>query len=46
VPPARAVVLDDHPANVEAAVDIGLHGVLVEADSTGALAALERILSD
>jgi epoxide hydrolase-like predicted phosphatase len=46
VPPARAVFLDDHPANVEAAVDIGLHGVLVEADSTGALAALERILTD
>jgi len=46
VAPERAVFLDDYAANVEAAVAVGLHGVLVEPDSATALAALERILSD
>jgi HAD superfamily hydrolase (TIGR01509 family) len=46
VAPERAVFLDDHQGNIDAALAVGLQGVLVEAESTSALAALERILSD
>jgi epoxide hydrolase-like predicted phosphatase len=44
--PERAVFLDDHQGNVDAARAVGLQGVLVESESASALAALERILSD
>ncbi len=36
--PARTVFLDDLQANVDAANDVGMHGVLVEQDSAGAIA--------
>jgi hypothetical protein len=38
------VFLDDYAGNVEAAVRIGLHGILVEHDPAGALDALARLL--
>ena len=44
VDPARAVFLDDHPGNVDAAQRAGLAAVLVEEDPAGALADLARIL--
>ena len=43
VEPARAVFLDDHEGNVRAATAVGLHGILVETDPTGALEALARL---
>lgn len=44
VAPERAVFLDDYAGNVEAAVRIGLHGILVEHDPAGALELLARLL--
>jgi putative hydrolase of the HAD superfamily len=45
VAPADAVLLDDFEVNVAAARAVGLHGVLVGADTDAALAELERILA-
>jgi putative hydrolase of the HAD superfamily len=42
----RAVFLDDFPGNVEAARRLGMAGILVEADPSGALAELRRILGE
>jgi putative hydrolase of the HAD superfamily len=44
VAPEHAVFLDDFPGNVAAARRLGMHGVLVEDDPSGALAELERIV--
>jgi epoxide hydrolase-like predicted phosphatase len=44
VAPEHAVFLDDFPGNVEAARRLGMHGVLVEDDPSGALAELERLV--
>jgi putative hydrolase of the HAD superfamily len=44
VAPEETVFLDDFPGNVAAARALGMHGVLVEDDPSGALAELERLL--
>jgi epoxide hydrolase-like predicted phosphatase len=44
VAPEHAVFLDDFPGNVAAARRLGMHGVLVEEDPSGALAELERLI--
>jgi len=44
IAPEHAVFLDDYPGNVAAARRLGMHGVLVEDDPSGALAELERLL--
>ena len=44
IAPEHAVFLDDFPGNVAAARRLGMHGVLVEDDPSGALAELERLL--
>jgi putative hydrolase of the HAD superfamily len=44
IAPEHAVFLDDFPGNVAAARRLGMHGVLVENDPSGALAELERIV--
>jgi epoxide hydrolase-like predicted phosphatase len=41
--PSRTVFLDDLHANVEAASALGMHGVLVEEDSTGAIAQARKL---
>lgn len=43
--PARVVFLDDFEGNVVAARELGLHGILVGDDPTGALAELEALLA-
>lgn len=43
VEPSRAVFLDDFAGNVRAAVEIGLHGIVVETDPASALEALARM---
>jgi len=45
VAPERAMFLDDFPPNVEAARRLGIHGVLVQADHSEALAALDALLA-
>ena len=45
VPHGRAVFLDDYPANVEAAVSLGMRGILVGPDPRPALAELSEILT-
>ena len=45
IAPEHAVFLDDFPGNVAAARRLGMHGVLVEDDPSGALAELERLVS-
>jgi epoxide hydrolase-like predicted phosphatase len=45
VAPMRSVFLDDYPGNVEAARRLGMHGILVETDPSGALAELDRLLA-
>ena len=44
VAPEQTVFLDDFPGNVAAARALGMHGVLVEDDPSGALAELERLI--
>ena len=44
VAPEHAVFLDDFPGNVAAARRLGMHGVLVEDDPSGALAELEQLV--
>lgn len=46
VAPSRAVFLDDFHGNVAAASQLGMHGILVEEDPTGAIEALERLLRE
>jgi epoxide hydrolase-like predicted phosphatase len=41
--PSRAVFLDDFENNVVAARNLGLHGIVVEADPRGALAELDEL---
>ena len=45
IAPEHAVFLDDFAGNVAAARRLGMHGVLVEDDPSGALAELERLVS-
>jgi epoxide hydrolase-like predicted phosphatase len=40
----RSVFLDDYPGNVEAARRVGMYGIVVETDPTGALVELDRLL--
>ncbi len=42
----RAVFVDDYPANIHAAEQLGMLGILVEADPSEALASLDRLLAD
>lgn len=42
---SRSIFLDDHPGNVAAAERLGMQGVLVGDDPTGALARLDDLLS-
>ena len=44
IAPEHAVFLDDFPGNIAAARRLGMHGVLVEDDPSGALAELERLV--
>ncbi len=44
VAPERAVFLDDFHGNVAAANKIGMHGILVEAEPSGAIRTLEKLL--
>jgi putative hydrolase of the HAD superfamily len=44
IAPDQAVFLDDFPGNVAAARRLGMHGLLVGDDPTGALAELERLV--
>jgi putative hydrolase of the HAD superfamily len=44
VPHQRAVFLDDYPANVEAAIALGMHGIVVGSDPAPALAELSELL--
>jgi len=44
VAPDRSVFLDDYPGNVTAARAVGMHAILVEADPTDAIAALDALL--
>ena len=44
VPPERAVMLDDAPGNVAAAVAAGLHGILVD-DPAVAIDELDALLA-
>ena len=45
IPHERAVFLDDYPANVAAAVSLGMKGILVGPDPKPALAELSGLLS-
>jgi putative hydrolase of the HAD superfamily len=45
VEPEESVFLDDAPGNVEAARALGMHGIIVQDDYTGALAELDRLLA-
>ncbi len=44
VAPERAIFLDDYPGNIDAANALGIRGVLVADDPSGALADLEALL--
>jgi epoxide hydrolase-like predicted phosphatase len=46
VAPERAVFLDDYPGNITAAQGVGMIGVLVEADSTAAIARVDELLAE
>jgi putative hydrolase of the HAD superfamily len=45
IDPTRAVFLDDYAGNVEAARRLGMHGIVVEPDPTGAIAELDALLT-
>jgi epoxide hydrolase-like predicted phosphatase len=45
VEPGRSVFLDDYPGNITAAEAVGMIGVLVEADATGAIARVDELLA-
>ena len=40
-----AVFLDDYEGNVQAATDLGIHGLLVDDDHRATIAALDRLLA-
>ena len=42
--PERSIFLDDFPGNVRAAVAVGMIGIVVESDRTGAIAQLDALL--
>jgi len=42
----RAIYLDDYPANVDAAVRLGMHGIVVGPDPAPALAELQTLTAD
>ena len=44
IEPARSVFLDDHPGNIAACEAVGIRGVLVADDPSGALAEVDRLL--
>ena len=44
IPPECALFLDDYPSNIDAAVALGIRGVLVESDLRTALTALDRLI--
>ena len=44
VEPGRAIFLDDFHGNITAAQKVGMHGILVEADPTSAIAELSQLL--
>lgn len=44
VQPQEAIFLDDYPANIEAARQLGMHGVLVEGPIGNAIACVEALL--
>jgi putative hydrolase of the HAD superfamily len=46
VPADRSVFLDDAPGNIAAANALGMRGILVEDDHSGAMAELDRLLSE
>lgn len=46
VAPERSVFLDDAPGNIAAANALGMHGILVEDDHSGAMAELDRLLAE
>ena len=46
VAPERAAYLDDHPANVEAAETLGMHGIVVGEDRLAAFDELDALVRD
>jgi putative hydrolase of the HAD superfamily len=46
IAPERTVFLDDFEGNLEAARDVGMHSVLVDADAERAIVDLERLLAE
>ncbi len=44
--PERSIFLDDHPANVEAAVALGMQGVVVGPEIDAAVADLDRVVEE
>jgi len=44
IPPVRSVFLDDYDSNVNAAVSLGIHGILVGEDKQKAVQDLDKIL--
>jgi putative hydrolase of the HAD superfamily len=44
IKPTRSIFLDDLPANVNAAINIGIHGILVEGDLPSTIRELDDIL--
>ena len=44
IAPGEAIFLDDYASNIEAAEALGIPGILVEADPSSALAALDALL--
>ncbi len=45
VAPHRAAFLDDFQGNVDAAIELGMHGILVEPDPTEAIAKLRQLIA-
>lgn len=45
IAPERSVFLDDYQGNVDAAQRLGMFGILVETDPSGALAELDQVLA-
>ena len=44
IPPERAVFLDDFAGNVDAAIALGIHGILVGDEPATSLTELDRLL--
>ncbi len=45
IAPERAVFLDDFPGNVDAAIALGMHGILVGVDRLAAITVLDELLA-